>query len=151
MARPSLNVSKVAAILMDSHFFPDVEVAKTHGISIASLKRYRKRVETDPDLARALAQLKDQTLKPVEPKIKDAIASSLKWLQETQEMLPRDLVSMIEVRENLLAFHRIQLETTFVSAKLDSIRERFPDKFKAIANEMETLGLGFEPNPPIAD
>jgi hypothetical protein len=125
MARPKLDRSKAAAVLMDSHFFPDTEVARTHGVSVGTLKRYRQRVGNDPELAAEVQRLKDAALTPARLTIKDAIANGVRWMDETLDKIPRTVDGLTAVRLHVRSLHEMQLESKVVEAKIDSLQRPY--------------------------
>jgi hypothetical protein len=135
MPRPKLDTSKAASVLMDSHFFPDAEVAKTHGVSLATLKRYRQRVLSDPQLAAEFQKLKTETLTPARLSIEDAIANAVQWVDETMKELPRTIESMDAVRKHVQSLHEIAITSKYIEAKFPRLLET--DKCK-ISPTIET-------------
>lgn len=115
-----IDYDKVARVIADAAIFGDAEAASKNGVSIRSVRNYRSRLETDPQLA-MLAQLKRQQQDQAwAHEIPSMISAGIHFLKRaTQELNPKDPLCVHAVAGALKIVSEIELSKRMIDARLN--------------------------------
>jgi Asp-tRNA(Asn)/Glu-tRNA(Gln) amidotransferase A subunit family amidase len=107
---------------VDSMVLGDQKACDLHEITRMSLSRYRKRFKDDPILAKAVFKIRETNVKPLEPSIKDAITTYIKWLKDAPAQL--EVVNAENIAAVTNAYRtmaEIELANKMIDAKMTQI------------------------------
>ncbi len=103
--------------------FGDSKASEIHRVSLGSIKRYRKRLETDPKMIEAVAKLKDRSLKPIEPTAAKTAKALLEWLEDLPKHVPEPTASIINAMSDAYrTIEEIEIAKRMIDSKLAMLR-----------------------------
>lgn len=91
MAAPNFNIERAAMLLVEAMYTSDKEVARKHKVSERTLRRYRERLDSDPELAALVRLKKEQADSDWSAGLFPAIRGALEFIaRATKECDPSD-------------------------------------------------------------
>lgn len=126
MPPPSFDPDRAAAILLDAELLGATQAAKRWEVSEATISRYRKRLESDPNLQELVRRKKDGVELPAPvvhvPTVQEVVGSVLAFLQRAAtEGNHRDPEVIHAVMGGFKIVREVELAERSLSAYLDAL------------------------------
>jgi hypothetical protein len=116
------NYEFAALVIVDAMVLGDRKAAEIHGVSPRTVKRYRNRFKTDPKLTQLVTHLRQTILQPKKPRLEDAIASTIEWIEDAPKHLDRDNPDHLEVITRAFkTLSEINLANRMIDARLAAL------------------------------
>jgi hypothetical protein len=133
-----LNYDRAARILAEAAMFGDTRTAEKNGVTLQTLRNYRKRAETDGKLLQLLAREKEVLSKRWADDLVPAIRGAIDFIKRAcQEADPKDYNALHSVNGSLKILSEVAMGERMLDARLSGEDRNAPAADGPLATEEE--------------